>query len=327
MRRRQTLLDDYLELREAGSTSDFPNILGNVMYRRLIDWAQSVPQVWREYVSITEAPDKRPQTAMVGYESEDLLPIGEEGEYQDSVLGDASFTWQVGTYGRAFSINRDVILNDDMGYIRQQPKRFGRAATRTLSKWVSNSLLEANGTAFDGTALFHANHNNLLVNGTTGLFNSTNLQDVITNMRNQTVLNNFYAATPRKLVIPAALEFSAKQLINSALILAVGTAGTVTTMGNTNVLQNALDIVVDPFLTSTNAWYVFADPNDIPAFLVGFLNGKQTPDLLIEKPVMTNAAGGDDPYEYVYDVMRYKVRYEWGGAAGLWWGASKRATS
>jgi hypothetical protein len=326
--RRQTLLDDYAELRESGSTSDFPNILGNVMYRRLIDWAQSVPQVWRQYVSITEAPDLRPQTAMVGYESEDLLAIGEEGQYQDSVLGDAAFTWQIGTFGRAFSINRNVILNDDMGYIRQQPRRFGRAATRTLSQWVARSLVEANGLAFDAVALFDTNtHNNNVVSGTLGLFNSTNIQTAITTMRNQTVLNNYYSATPKFLLLPPNLEFSARQIINSALIVAVGTTGTVTQIGNANVLQNYLDIVVDPFLTKTDAWYVFADPNDVPAFLVGFLNGKDTPDLLIEKPVTTNVAGGDDPYEFDFDVMRYKVRYEWGGAPGLWWGASRVAAS
>lgn len=322
--RRATLLDDYLELREAGSTSDFPAILGNVMYRRMIEWAQSVPDVWRQYASITEAPDKRPQTSIIGYESEDLLPIGEEGVYQDSKLADASFQWQIGTYGRAFSINRDVILNDDLGYIRQQPRRFGRAAARSLSFFVSRTLLEGNGAAFDGTALFHANHSNLS-SGAGSAFSAVNLQNAIQAMGNQTVLNTYQTVRPKMLVIPSSLEFAARQVLNSALIVAVGTpAGNVVQqIGNANVLQNALDIVVDPFLTSTTAYYLFADPSDTPVILVGFLNGKQDPDLLIEAPTMVNVAGGSDPYEYEIDLLRYKVRFDYGGAVALWWGAYK----
>lgn len=324
MARRQTLMDDYQELREAGSTSDFPNILGNVMYRRLIEWAQSVPDVWRRYSQTTEAPDKRPQTSIIGYESEDLLPIGEEGAYQDSKLADASFQWQLGTYGRAFSINRDVILNDDLGYIRQQPRRFGRAAARSLATFVARTLLEGNAAAFDGTALFHANHGNLTT-GAGSAFSDQNLKTGIQAMGAQTVLGQYHTVRPKMLVIPPALEFQARQVINSALIMAVGTpaGNAIQQIGTANVLQNMVDIVVDPFLTSTTAYYLFADPADEPVVLVGFLNGKQTPDLLIERPTMVNVAGGEDPYEFEFDLMRYKVRFDYGGATALWWGAHK----
>lgn len=325
MARRQTLLDDYHELRESGSTSDFPAILGNVMYRRLIEWAGTVPDKWRQYTAITEAPDKRPQTTIVGYESEDLLAVSETGSYVDSALGDASFQWQVNTYGRAFSITRDVIINDDLGYIRQQPKRFGRAASRTLAKFVSQTLLEGNGLAFDGNALFDAaNHSNLT---TSAAFDAATIQTGITTMRNQTVLGVFHSVEPKDLVIPPAFEFAARQLINSSIIVAAGGDSTSAVapvqIGNVNTLNNMLDIVVDPFLSQSNDYYIFADANDVPVVMLGFLNGKQTPDLLIERPTMTNVAGGDDRYEYEFDVLKYKVRHDYGGTLGLWWGAQK----
>ncbi len=325
MSRRQTLLDDYYELRESGSTSDFPAILGNVMYRRLIEWAGTVPDKWRMYSAIAEAPDKRPQTTIVGYESEDLLAVSETGAYVDSPLADASFQWQVNTFGRAFSITRDVIINDDLGYIRQQPKRFGRAANRTLAKFVSQTILEGNGLAFDGNALFDtSNHSNLT---TSASFDATTIQDAITAMRNQTVLGVFHAVEPKDLLIPPAFEWVARQLINSSIIVASGgdsqTGVSAVQIGNVNTLSNALDIVIDPFLTQTNDYYIFADANDVPVVMVGFLNGKQTPDLLIERPTMTNVAGGDDRYEYEFDVLKYKVRHDYGGTLGLWWGATK----
>ena len=130
--------------------------------------------------------------------------------------------------------------------------------------------------------------------------------------------------TPKFLLIPPALQWTARQILNSAIIVATGVpTGAVATLGNANVLQGALTPIIDPFLTSATAYYVLADPNEAPVLDVAFLNGKQTPDLLVERPTMQNLAGGEDPYEYEIDILRYKVRYDYGGAASLWWGGYK----
>jgi hypothetical protein len=322
--RRSTLLQDYYELKEAGSTSDFPNLLGNVMYRSLIEWQKTVPDAWRQYSAIGDLTDFRPATRIVGYEAEDLLPVGEDGVYQDSKLADAAYTVQLGTYGRAFSINRNVIINDDLGYIKQQPKRAGRAAARNIAKFVAQTLLEANPNTFDGVALFDTStHKN---NDTTAAsaISAANIQKGISALQNQTVLGVFTTVQPRWLLVPTGLQFTARQILQSAIIVAAAGAspatGPITTVGNLNVLQGALGIIIDPFLTVAAQYYVLADPAEAPVLDVAFLQGKQTPDLLVERPTYTNLAGGDDPYEFEFDVMRYKVRYDYGGAASLWWG-------
>lgn len=321
--RKTTLMDALEELREAGSTSDFPNILGNLMYRRLVSWASDVPDMWRQYTVQSDLADFRPQNALLGYEAEDLLPVGEEGAYQDSKLGDAGYTIQLGTYGRRFSINRNVIINDDMNYIRRQPERFGRAAGRTLAKFVAQTVLQGNAPTFDGNALFSVAHSNLITAGAGSVLSSANLQTMITGLSSQTVFGQYTTVRGRWLVIPPALEFAAEQILNSTAIIIAGTAGTVTTMGNANVMSNRLGLIVDPFLTDPTAYYVIADPGEVPLIDIGFLNGKQTPDLLIERPVLQNLAGGDDPYELEIDIMWYKVRYDFGGATALWWGGYK----
>lgn len=326
MGRRTTLLNDYEALRESGSTSDFPNLLGNVLYRSLIDWYKTVPAEWRGYAAIGDAADFRPQTRIVGYEAEDLLAVEEDGIYVDSKLADAAYTVQVGTYGRAFSINRNVIINDDLGYIKQQPKRFGRSAARSIATFVAQTLLEGNGAAFDGTALFHADHGNLGT-GAGSVLSAANIQTAISSMQDQTVLGTFHAVQAKGLLIHPNNQWTARQILNSAIIVAAGgdSAASVKAqqIGNINVLNGALSIMIDPFLSSTTAWYVMADPADVPMLDVVFLNGRQTPDLLIEKPVMMNLAGGDDPYEFEFDTMRYKVRFDYGGAVSLWWGGYK----
>lgn len=320
-----TLLQDYHELRESGSTGDFPGLMGNFMYRSLIDWAKAIPAAWRNYAPVGSLTDFRPATRIVGYESEDLLQVDENGGYVDSKLADASYTVQVGTFGRAFSISRKVIINDDLGFIKQQPKRFGRAAARSIAAFISRTLLEGNGNTFDSNPLFdttnHLNHDT----GAPSALSAANIQKAIVALSTQTVLGNFQQVMAKWLLVPPALQYTAKQILNSALIVAVGnsTVNTPIQIGNGNPLENALNIVIDPYLTSATAWYVLADPNDVPILDVVFLQGRDTPDLLIERPIMMNLAGGDDPYEYEFDILRYKVRYEYGGATALWWGAYK----
>lgn len=316
------LLDNYRELRESGASSDFPNLLGNLMYRSLIDWAHAVPDAWRAYTAIGDLTDFRPVTRIVGYEAEDLLAVDENGNYVDSKLADASYQVKAGTFGRGFSIGRNVIINDDLGYIRKQPQRWGRAAGRNIATFEARTLLEGNGVTFDGIALFHASHFNLGTGGGS-VFSAANLQTAISAMQQQTVLGVFQAVIAKWLLVPPALQWSARQVLNSAIIVAAGTAGSVTQLGNANTLNGALGIAIDPFLSSSTAYYVLADPSDVAILDTGFLFGKQTPDLLVERPTMTNLAGGDDQFEYEFDTMHYKVRYEYGAATALWWGGYK----
>lgn len=321
---RKTLLQSYSTLRESGSTSDFPNILGNLMYRTLIDWARAVPDAWRSYSALGDLTDFRPATRIVGYEAEDLLPVDENGNYMDSKLADAAYTLRLATYGRGFSVTRKVIINDDLGYIKKQPQRFGRSAGRSIAIFVAQTVLEGNAAAFDGTALFHASHSNLAT-GAGSALSSANLQTGIAAMEDQTVLGVQTDVTPKWLLVPPAIQFTARQILNSAIIVLAGTAGTVTERGNINVLSGLLGIAIDPFLASQTAYYLVADPSDVPILDIAFLNGKQQPDLLIERPTYQNLAGGDDPYEYEFDVLRYKVRFDYGGVVALWWGGYKFA--
>src|SRR3954463_10564335 len=202
-----TLLQDYYDLRESGSTGDYPALLGNLMYRSLIDWAKAIPQAWRGYAPTGSLTDFRPATRIVGYESEDLLQVDENGAYVDSKLADASYTVQVGTYGRAFSISRKVIINDDLGYIKQQPKRFGRAAARSISAFVSRTLLEGNGNTFDTNPLFDATNHLNRDTGAGSVLSAANIQKAIQVMSQQTVLGNFQQVTAKWLLVPPALQW------------------------------------------------------------------------------------------------------------------------
>lgn len=76
----------------------------------------------------------------------------------------------------------------------------------------------------------------------------------------------------------------------------------------TNALRDAFDPQVSPYLRGDeNNYYLSANPSDIAGIEVGFLNGKEEPEILVQdQPTVGNV--------FVYDTIRYKVRHEYGGA-------------
>jgi len=78
--------------------------------------------------------------------------------------------------------------------------------------------------------------------------------------------------------------------------------------GGTNTLRDMFEAQTSPYLRGNeNNYYLSAQVNDLPGIEVGFLNGREEPELLVQdQPTQGNV--------FVYDQIRYKVRHEYGGA-------------
>jgi hypothetical protein len=88
--------------------------------------------------------------------------------------------------------------------------------------------------------------------------------------------------SPRILFVPPALNVLASQLMNATAVNETTTANKPKVA--TNPHAGKFDVVTSAYLSnasftgaSNKAWYLFADPNRLPALEVAFLNGKQTP--------------------------------------------------
>lgn len=318
------------DLRESGSSSDFANYLADKATKRLMWSYNDVSASWRRYARTYSVSDFKPILFTTVTEMQDLLPIGEDGEYHDSQISEiVGPSLTVSKFGRLFSLTREAIINDDLNQLRDRPAAMGRSAARTMSHAMV-AKLEANPNAYDGTALFHTNHANILSGSQYALSEDT-LAQAITKLRLQTDANgNRIGLRPRMLVIPAELELTARRILQSTTVPLAGytkgstdAAATAHGYGGNNVLSGIVEPVVEEYLTDANDWYLFADPNEAPVLAVGFLNGKETPDIMLRDPGMRLVLGGSDPYSMEFDEIVWKVRHEWGNGVFDWRGAVK----
>lgn len=318
--RSNQIYDAYIEAMESGSTSDFPTYLQEKLNRIMLQAHGKVLSSWRRVAGVMNMTDFKTYNIMTPLsESDDLQEVAEGGEYQDSELRDSdNVTMKLSTYGRTFSITRQAIINDDFNQLQQQPDRFGRAAARTLAKKVI-SVLESPGTAYDGVTFFgdHKQEDgstsaadNLI--GSAALSRAS-LRTAIERMRKFTdIKGNRLSLTPQFLYIPVDLEFTAMEILKSEKLIGQGAdAAPVTDLNVMNGSITGLQVVVEPFLTSADTWYLVGDINDTPVLKVGFLNGKETPDLLLKDSASKFVLGGSDPYSFEFDEIKYKVRQDW----------------
>ncbi len=313
---RKTLLQQYHQLSEAAGAStesDFPNLLGNTMHKKLLGRFNGFPSPWRQYTLPSDLNDFRKHDRVILSEAPDLLKITPDGPYKEAKFSDNKYQIQADTWGRTFHVSRRAVINDDLNGILKMPQMFGRSSVRTLVKTILFFLTGAQ-NSYDGSALFAVAHGNY---GNTALANTTaGMQAVADGMAAMALATEpdsgeLLGTRAKYLLTGVTLGSIARQLLRSAQILPASTTG-----GGTFNPIAGLEHIEEPLIDSelsTTAWFLLADPNDTPVIEVGFLDNKQEPDLLVMTPIMQSLAGGaSDPWGYEFDDLSYKVRWDWG---------------
>lgn len=321
--RENGLIDMWLKLKEAGSPSDFPNIMADVQHKILLKAFTGFPSPWKDYTKQGDVSDFKAHHRKWLGEAEDLLPKKPGGGYHSTPMSDYGYSITADTKGRTFSLLRETVINDDLDAFKEVPAKLGRAAARSIGKSAA-SVLETNGLSYDGTALFTTGHANMSSTALTA--DATGIAAV------QAGLKAIRTATDPStgeimglqgsiLLVSPTLEETANWLISATEVRHGSSSGM-----TSNPLKGRLKVVVDPFLTLfPSRWYIFADPSQAHAIEVGFLNGKQEPDVLVKKADAQYLAGGagDDDFGFAYDDIEYKVRHDWGVKGAFYQAAFK----
>lgn len=256
-------------LEAAFSNISLPGIFSNTANKWLMMGFDAVEDVWRKIAAIRSISDFKETTGYRGVGSFNMQPLASDGRIRHGATGETSYGNKVDTRAIMYAISRQDIINDDLGALTDIPKGIGRGAALALVRVFWTEFL-------DNAAFFVGGNNNL----STGALAIAGINAALTKFRKQTdEAGEYIMATPRWLVVPTELEETANQLYGSKQ-----RGGGNTGDSNENPHVGKYEPVVSPFLSdsgftgnSTTAYYLLADPADVPVIEVAFLDGVETP--------------------------------------------------
>lgn len=312
----RALSDDRL-LAEAVTTTQFNALLADTMHRVMVRMYREDPQdQWKAICDVVPLADFRPRHVirMGGYGR--LAIVAQAGAYAAiTTPADDEETYSPQKRGGTEVVTREAILNDDVGAIRRVPQMLARAAVDTLNYFVLTTLLRGGGgagaTMGDGLAVFHATH----ANTTTTALAEASLKAGRLSMRKQTILATAMdgsGATTRRLALTPSMLYVPVDLSDTADELTVRLDPSQSDAPKNNRLWQLQPVVV-PHWTDTNDWYLFADKSQVQHFEIGFVNGREDPELFTQD--MPNVGS-----MFSNDQLTYKIRHEYGGAPVDWRG-------
>lgn len=319
---------EYL-IREAMTTSDFPLLFGDVLGRELLAAYKGTVANWPKYTKQSKVNDFRvnKRFRMTGGDQA-LAEVAEKGEYLTSGRDEKKYEIQVKKYGRQFDISYETIVNDDLGAIADTPQRMALAADRTEQRTIIG--LYAGDV---GTHVADANLYMNAVNASPNLLTINNLEEALEQMAAITDGTEPILNRAKYLVVPPALEMTARQILTSATKMWLATTNVPATAfpyPTTNVVaQMGLELVVEPYLPilatldKNCQWYLFSDPKDLAVLEAARMTGHERPEICMkasDKVTLGGGAIGPMTGDFATDNIFYRVRLIFGGAKLDWRG-------
>lgn len=250
---------DRILKRALHTTGDFPLLLGNAVNRVLHAAYEDAPATLKTIGRLANLPDFRGKSVVRLGGAPSLEKVSEAGEFSYGTVNEAANGWRLATFGRIVGLSRQALVNDDLSGFATMLTKFGQAAARREAEELVSVLLTP--PQIDGAALFAAGRSTQITN----VLNIDGLAAAVRAMRAQKDLDGgLVMQEPATLLVPAALEMTARQL-----------AASITPTASSNVQPFTLSVAVEPRLdeASATAWYLVAGNQS--ALEYGYLDGAQ----------------------------------------------------
>lgn len=248
------------------------------------------------------------------------IPLKDEGDYINFGLMDMGdlATIQPEVRQLAFAITKQDRKYNKIGKVERASKMLARAARRTMERIAAYPLNVATSTVrrtIDQLALVSSSH--VMINGTVvsnnggavDLAPATLEAALIAWSKLQDNDGTFISLMPEFLVVPPDLAPIARRILRSQNypVMTSGVpSGADTGVPNATILDAGLTLVVDPYLTDTNAWFLLAP--------------KSQHELQMYENEAFNDRSFVDPYteDYVYSVefSNIAAAADWKGIYG-----------
>jgi len=265
-------------VRESVDTTLWSKVLVDAMHKRLGQiFVRKDRGEWRKLALVNNnvrdfrdvnvvTPGAYPNLQQVS-EKQDPPSIGDQTD--ERVL------YRVGKYSAVDEISWEAMRNDDLRAIQRLPEIHADAAVQTFEEFFWNTLVEDNPDFDDDSvAIYNAAHNNI---STTGI-SEAGVRELIALIRAQTRLGSGkkQGARPKFIVIPE----DALLAIENTLFDIIGREPEDDTDKGLYLKSYNLSGITIPWLTDLNDYYAFTSVTDLPNLEIGFLDGKDVPEVI-----------------------------------------------
>lgn len=290
VRLREAFGESYVE---ALTSASWSVALGDAIERRMqaqYDMLEEL-KAWRKVAVVTSPGNYRDHIGyrIGGYGN--LQSVGEGAPYPAlSSPDDEGAQYRVSKRGGTDSVTLEMVANDDTGAIRRIPSELALAAALTLYEFVFD-FIRTNPVIYDGGALFSVAHGNL---GTAALSLPSYFAGSMAIAKQVRPGSGKRVGFGRKtLLFPLDLQEKVDELFLKARASGVGS----------EILP---DLLMVPYWTDPADWALVNDPVYSPTIEIGFLGGRELPEILVQDEQVAASV-------FSHDKLTYKIRHVYGG--------------
>lgn len=233
--------------------------------------------------------------------TDERMPLG---------LLEHDYTIRNKTWESSIAIERAAIEDDKYGQIKLRIVSLAREAKRHMDELVFTLLRSGfTNTCYDGQYFFDTDHaegeSDTQSNKGTSALSAGSLQSAITAMMKfRDDRGKLLGVTPDLLVVPPDLQWTAMELLESTYW--PGETSAAAKVAN-NVLKGKLDLLVSPYLSDTNDWFVLSTKGVVKPII-----------LQTRTPIEFAALEADSESGFMRDEYVYGVRARYNAGYGLW---------
>lgn len=267
------------DIRASGGPSSIavPGILSNVANKFLASGFLYTEQSYRAISKIRTANDFKQMSTYRLTGANKFKKVAPGGEIKHGTLSELTYTNQVDTYGIMIGLDRRDIRNDDLGAFTSVPQELGRGAGDSLNEIFWTEYLDD--STFYPTDKSYNNYDDGATDSVLSLAGLDNADQIFALQTKPD--GTPMGIQPAILLVPRALRNTARNLMAPAPTASAQSTATVTIQ---NVWAGQFMIVDSVYLQSSaisgysaTAWYLLADPNNVPTIEIAFLDGIETP--------------------------------------------------
>lgn len=287
--------------------SDIPRLLEAGLKAIFFDAYDAASGDWEQIASVIPSEHDTEKYAWLG-------SVPQMREFKDeripAGLLEHDYSIKNKTWESSISVDRAALEDDQYGQIKLRIQSLAEEARRHQNELVFGLLKDGfTSLCHDGQYFFDTDHaegeSGTQSNKGTDALSAASLQDAVTKMSKfKDDKGKPLGIMPDTLVVPPDLKWTAMELIDS--VFAVNTVSGKTD-NRKNVLAGSMSVIVSPYLTDTNDWFLLCANRAVKPII-----------FQSRVPIEFAALEGSSENGFMRDKFIYGVRARYNAGFGLW---------